>query len=145
MEKSLPKEIKTFIKEHHVMTLATISNGMPYCSNLFYAFIPEKQFFVFTSSLATEHAQNIIQNSNVAASIVVETKIVGKVRGVQLCGNASRAEGSVLHEAKMAYLKRFPYAIFADLELWQLKVTFAKLTDNRLGFGKKIIWNSDEK
>lgn len=142
---SLPKEIKTFIKEHHVMTLATLSSGIPYCSNLFYAFISEKQTLVFTSALTTEHAKNMLQNSSVAASVVVETKVVGKVRGVQLQGIAERVTENSMREVKMAYLKRFPYAVFADLELWQFKVTFAKLTDNRLGFGKKITWNSDEK
>lgn len=142
---NLPKEIKTFIKEHHVMTLATISEGLPYCSNLFYAFIPERHTFVFTSSLTTEHGKNMLQNSSVAASVVVETKVIGKVRGVQLRGIACRSAGNTLREAKMAYLKKFPYAVFADLELWELKVTFAKLTDNRLGFGKKIMWSSDEK
>jgi uncharacterized protein YhbP (UPF0306 family) len=25
-------------------------------------------------------------------------------------------------------------------KLWQIKVSYFKLTDNRLGFGKKIIW-----
>ena len=35
---------------------------------------------------------------------------------------------------------RFPVAALMDTRLWILKLTHIKMTDNRLGFGKKIIW-----
>ncbi len=140
----LPKNIESFIKEHHVMTLATISNNMPHCSNLFYGYIALTGELIFTSSVSTEHGQNMIDNSNVGGSIVLETKMVGKIRGLQLKGRATQVAGDNLSDARKAYLKRFPYAIFADLELWSFNITSAKLTDNRLGFGKKEIWNRGE-
>ena len=28
-------------------------------------------------------------------------------------------------------------------DLWQLDVTYLKFTDNRLGFGKKLVWTRD--
>jgi hypothetical protein len=28
--------------------------------------------------------------------------------------------------------------------LWKLRVDYAKMTDNRLGFGKKLIWERKE-
>jgi len=31
-----------------------------------------------------------------------------------------------------------------ELNLWQLDVTYFKFTDNRLGFGKKLIWKRNE-
>jgi uncharacterized protein YhbP (UPF0306 family) len=30
-----------------------------------------------------------------------------------------------------------------DTHLWMVKLTLIKLTDNRLGFGKKILWTHD--
>ena len=39
--------------------------------------------------------------------------------------------------------ERFPVANLMDLHLWQLDVTYLKFTDNRLGFGKKLIWTRD--
>ncbi len=30
------------------------------------------------------------------------------------------------------------------LRLWSITPTFLKLTDNTLGFGKKLIWNAQE-
>ena len=38
---------------------------------------------------------------------------------------------------------RFPYAAAMDLEMWAIAPDYLKLTDNRLGFGKKTIWEAD--
>ena len=54
---------------------------------------------------------------------------------------AALAEGEVAGEARSAYLRRFPYAVVADLTLWTMRPTSMKFTDNRLGFGKKLLWH----
>ena len=126
-----------FLRRHHVLTLATVAEGLPYCSNAFYCYDKERNLIVFTSDPATRHAQEMERNPRVAASVVLETKIVGRVQGLQLCGTATRAD----ERAKRTYLKRFPYAALAELTLWAIEPDFMKLTDNTLGFGKKLIWN----
>ncbi|MCC8088115.1 MAG: pyridoxamine 5'-phosphate oxidase family protein [Rikenellaceae bacterium] len=138
------KEIIRFIKEHHVMTLATSVNDRPYCANVFYAWMGSDNCFVFTSSDETRHASEAINNKHVAASVVLETSVVGKIRGVQITGIMERPEGEAFDKAKSRYLKKFPFAAVMRLDLWVLKPEFMKLTDNRLGFGKKIIWNKEE-
>ena len=80
-----------FLRRHHVLTLATVAEGVPYCSNAFYCYDKERNLLVFTSD--------------------------------------------------PAYLKRFPYAALAELTLWAIRPDYMKLTDNTLGFGKKLIWN----
>ena len=130
-----------FIKKHHVLTLATVnSEGMPYVANCFYAFDAKRNLFVFTSDLATRHGAEMAANSSVALSIVLETRIVGRVQGLQVTGMALRGDD----EARKCYIKRFPYAAAADLELWMVEPTMMKLTDNTLGFGKKLVWQSEE-
>ena len=130
-----------FIKKHHVLTLATVnSEGMPYVANCFYAFDTKRNLFVFTSDLATRHGAELAANSSVALSIVLETRIVGRVQGLQVTGRAERGDD----EARKCYIKRFPYAAAADLELWMVEPTMMKLTDNTLGFGKKLVWQSAE-
>ncbi len=130
-----------FIKKHHVLTLATVnSEGMPYVANCFYAFDTKRNLFVFTSDLATRHGAEMAANSSVALSIVLETRIVGRVQGLQVTGRALRGDD----EARKCYIKRFPYAAAADLELWMVEPTMMKLTDNTLGFGKKLVWQSAE-
>ena len=130
-----------FIKKHHVLTLATVNGeGMPYVANCFYAFDTKRNLFVFTSDLATRHGAEMAANSSVALSIVLETRIVGRVQGLQVTGRALRGDD----EARKCYIKRFPYAAAADLEIWMVAPTMMKLTDNTLGFGKKLVWQSEE-
>ena len=130
-----------FIKKHHVLTLATVNGeGMPYVANCFYAFDTKRNLFVFTSDLTTRHGAEMAANSSVALSIVLETRIVGRVQGLQVTGRALRGDD----EARKCYIKRFPYAAAADLELWMVEPTMMKLTDNTLGFGKKLVWQSEE-
>lgn len=130
-----------FIKKHHVLTLATVNGeGMPYVANCFYAFDTKRNLFIFTSDLATRHGAEMAANSSVALSIVLETRIVGRVQGLQVTGRALRGDD----EARKCYIKRFPYAAAADLELWMVEPTMMKLTDNTLGFGKKLVWQSEE-
>ena len=137
----IDKRIVDFIKRHHVLTLATATaDGVPYCAACFYAYDKERNRLIFTSDDKTNHAQQMLQNANVAIGITLETRIVGKVQGVQICGKAERG----YEEDKKLYIKRFPYAALAPLNIWAVEPSFIKLTDNTLGFGKKLIWNSQE-
>ena len=134
----LDKRIVDFIARHHVLTLATATaDGLPYCAACFYAYDKRRNIIIFTSDDTTLHAQQMAANSTVAVAINLETRIVGKVQGIQICGTARRG-----NEAdKSIYIKRFPYAALAPLNIWVVEPTFMKLTDNTLGFGKKLIWN----
>ena len=132
------KKITDFIARHHVLTLATsTTDGLPYCAACFYAYDKARNLFIFTSDDTTCHAQQMVANSNVACAITLETRVVGKVQGLQICGVARRGEA----EDRSVYVKRFPYAAVAPLNIWVVEPTFMKLTDNTLGFGKKLIWN----
>ena len=132
-----------FIKEHHVLTLATYSNEGPYISHCYYVFLPKENCFVFTSDEKTRHVQQFILNKRVAAGIALETKVVGKIRGLQITGNVEEAKGEWNSKAKIAYLKAYPFALMHLETLWIFRPDFFKLTDNRLGFGTKIIWNEN--
>ena len=139
---NIPEQrVSDFIKEHHVLTLATSKDNQPYCSNCFYTYIEDETSFIFSSDLDTRHIQEVLNNSKVAASILLETKTIGKIQGLQITGRLIEAEGDTLKKAKKAYLKQFPYAILKSTKIWILEAEFIKMTDNRLGFGKKLIWN----
>ena len=132
------KRITDFMARHHVLTLATATKeGVPYCAACFYAYDKSRNLIVFTSDDSTLHAQQMVENSSVAVAINLETRIVGKVQGIQICGTVRCGEEA----DKSVYIKRFPYAAVAPLNIWVVEPTFMKLTDNTLGFGKKLIWN----
>lgn len=143
---SLPeKRITDFIKEHHVLTLATSVDDNPWCSNCFYAYLEEENCFVFTSDDDTRHAQEAATNPKVSGSVVLETNVVGKIQGIQFSGLMTRPYDDLHKKAKKSYLKKFPYAALMKTSLWVLHPDYIKMTDNRLGFGKKLIWEKKEK
>lgn len=132
------ERIDSFLQEHHVMSLATSNRDEISSCNLFYAYDKESISFVVASSDDTAHIQHILQNSSVAGSVVLETKTVGKIQGVQFRGNFSVLEDK---ELESLYFSKFPYALAMNPKLWQIKIDYFKMTDNRLGFGKKLIWS----
>jgi uncharacterized protein len=138
--KMIDERIIKFFRKHHVLTIATSVNNEPWCANCFYVYLEEENAFVFTTDNDTRHGKEFLKNPVVAGSVVLETMVVGKIRGVQFQGIVSEINESLLPGAKKAYLKRFPVAILMDTHLWKVELTHIKLTDNRLGFGKKIIW-----
>lgn len=137
------KRIFKFISEHHVLNLATVVDNSPYISHCYYTFIKEENCFVFTSDKKTKHIQQILQNPKVAAGIELETKVIGKIRGLQITGTVEEAKDEWLIKAKNAYLKAYPFALLHLETMWILRVDFYKFTDNRLGFGTKIIWKEN--
>ncbi len=137
----IDERIIKFLGRHHVLNLATIAeDGTPYCAACFYAYDNKRNRLVFTSDEATHHAQDMLARPNVACAITLETRIVGKVQGAQVCGKAEQGD----EEDKRIYIKRFPYAAVAPLTIWAIEPSFIKLTDNTLGFGKKLIWEKRE-
>lgn len=136
----MDKSIVEFINEHHLLTLATSKDNIPYCCNAFYVFDEENISLIFSSDTKTKHAQDFIANPNVAGSISLETKAVGKIQGVQLLGKVTELKGEELKSASKKYLKAYPYARLMETHLWEMQLTFVKMTHNRLGFGKKLIW-----
>ena len=140
---SIDKRIIKFIKKHHVLTLATSSGNQPWCANCFYVYIEGQNLFVFTSDDSTRHINDTREQNLVAGSIVLETEIIGKIRGLQFQGFISKPDQKLHKRVKTAYLKRFPVAMLMKTTLWVVEPIIFKYTDNRLGFGKKLFWEKD--
>ncbi len=139
----MDKKITEFIKEHHVLTITTVADNQPYTANCFFVYNEDNVSFIFTSDPKTRHGSEMLANNKVAANIVLETKAVGKIQGLQITGTVEALSGSSDKKAKLKYLKSYPYAVLKLETMWELKVNFFKLTDNRLGFGKKLLWERE--
>lgn len=141
MNNNQPDErIIKFIGKHHVLTLATAANNIPWCAQCFYAFMEDENAFVFSTDITTQHGKEAIDNPTVAASILLETQTIGKIQGLQIAGIMQIPEGDLKLRAEKRYLKRFPYARLMDTNIWVLMPKQIKMTHNQLGFGKKLIW-----
>lgn len=135
------------LRERWVLTLATIAPGEPlYTTPLFYAVAPDRHAgpqLVFASRPESTHGRHLGEGPTaVAAALYLESHDIAELRGVQL-------RGFVVPTATAAslatYLERHPGAepllrAGARERLYALTVTWAKLTDNRLGFGYKREW-----
>lgn len=145
----IDSRILDFIGEHHVLTVACASrgsaDGVPelWCANAFYVFDVQEEGFIITSEAKTRHAQLFLENPQVTGSVVLETEEVGKIRGLQFAGTVRRCDGGLFDRCRLKYLKRFPYAVFKGGEVWLISLDRVKYTDNRLGFGKKLLWKRD--
>ena len=130
----LAQSIVTFIKKHHVLSLCTCKDSIPYCANCFYVFDALHVSFVIATDAKTRHGREALANAHVAGTIALETKIIGKIQGVQFTGLFKEAS----KEESKAYFKRFPYALAMLPALWSIEIDYLKFTDNTLGFGEKL-------
>ena len=141
---SLPeKRITEFIHKHHIFTLATSANNIPYPCTCFYVYIDELNMFVFTSDHGTRHVDEMLAQPLVAGAVALETTMIGKIQGIQFTGLSTELEGELYDLANSAYLRKFPLANFKKLTLWGIQPGFIKMTHNHLGFGKKLIWEKE--
>ena len=130
--------IERFIAKHHLLSLATCKEGRVYCCSSFYAYDKDTKSFIIAGDEKTTHIQNALANPNVAANIHLETTEVGKIEGLQIEGKLRKCSDE---KQQRHYFKTFPYALAMQPTLWQLQPSRFKLTDNKLGFGKKIIFD----
>ena len=114
----IDKKIIRFLRKHHVLTIATSVNDEPWCANCFYTYLEEENIFVFTTDLDTRHGKEFLKNNLVAGSVVLETRIIGKIRGIQFQGLVSEPSGRLLEKVRKAYLLKFPVATLMDTHLW---------------------------
>jgi uncharacterized protein YhbP (UPF0306 family) len=135
MPKTLEK-IALFLSKHHLLSLATAADNRPQSASLFYAYDTEAVAFVVASEMKTEHIQNVLANNRVSGTVALETVEVGKIEGIQFKGTMQ----AISHKEGSLYFDRFPYARVMNPQLWRVELEQIKLTDNRLGFGKKLYW-----
>jgi len=126
-----------FIQKHHVLSLATCNAGELSCCSVFYVYDSKNICFIFASSKETTHIQHIEKNPNIAANILLETDEIGRIEGLQIQGKVTLLKDK---ELQKLYFKKYPYALALLPTLWRLDVRSFKMTDNKLGFGKKLYY-----
>lgn len=145
MMESPDQRMVEFILDHHILTLAVCRDNIPWCATCYYVYLQDENRFLFTSGPETRHIRDVEEGGQnlVAGAIALETRLVGKIRGIQFQGILSKVSTDQVSRYTKVYYKRFPIARLApELHLWLLVPSVLKFTDNRLGFGKKLHWPS---
>ena len=128
------KKVENFLKKHHILTLSVCCENEIWSATCFYAFDVNRISLLIACDKNTKHMQMALKNPNVSVCIALETKIIGKIQGLQINGKISETQN------KDCYFKTFPYTKILNPTIFEIKINFLEFTDNNLGFGKKIIW-----
>jgi len=129
-------KLEKFLEQQHIMTICTSSNNIPYCATCFYAYDKKRGIFIFASNEETLHMKLLKKNNFVSGTIHLDTKNVSKIEGVQFQGSFLK---EIDKESKNIYFEKFLFAKAINPKLWGIKIEFLKYTNNRMGFGKKIV------
>ncbi len=136
----MDKKIQSFMESQKNLTFCTVSDNVPYCASCFYAYMSENNFIVFKSDKKTKHIVNALVNDNVAGTITPDIDKTGTIKGIQFTGKFNSPEGDFLEQAKKIYYGKFPFGRVVPGDLWIIELLSIKMTDNTLGFGKKLAW-----
>jgi uncharacterized protein YhbP (UPF0306 family) len=147
------------LTERHVMALVLADQPAPYPTPLFFALAEPNSIgrhaapiLAFASDPLSHHGRLADRGPTpAAAAVYLETEQVGLLRGAQLRGSLIREDRWTAAGAaslRAGYLARHPIAepmlAAGRHRLYALIVTWAKLTDNRLGFGVHPIVDFDD-
>lgn len=133
----MDEKIAKFIESQHILTLGVNGENGAYLCSCFYAFLKPNLIIVAFGD-DSYHSRVIQSDSRVFINIALDTKIVGKIQGLQASGIISLADNQI---DKKTYTSRFAYAKLMSLNLYKIELKWLKFTDNTLGFGKKIELN----
>lgn len=92
----------------------------------------------------TRHGELMVKNQQVAGTVNGQPRTVLLIKGVQYRGRVRRLEEATEQIARAAYQKRFPVSRKVSAPLWEIELDEVKMTDNALGFGKKIAWQREK-
>lgn len=136
----MDERIVKFMGKHKVLTICTSKDDKPYSASCYYAFDQINQLLIFSSEQHTKHISDAMLNSNVSGTINAENKSVAKIQGIQFLGDFIPPNVKEQKHFYEVYYERFPFAKAMPAPIWAIRLSWIKMTDNTLGFGKKLEW-----
>jgi hypothetical protein len=136
----MDEKILKYIKKNKVLTIATSVDNSPYCAICFYVFEEQTTTLIFLSDNTTKHVTDALTNGKVAGTITTEVVTVAKIQGIQFTGefiNPNEEQEAHFYDK---YYSKFPFAKAKSSPIWGVELCSIKMTDNTLGFGKKLLW-----
>ena len=137
----MDERIINFIETQTVVSVACIDGDhLPYCFSCFYAFDKENSLLHFKTSANTNHVQLLYRNKHVAGTIQPDKLNRLAIKGIQFTGKVIDINDNLGINANAIYHKKYPFALAMAGEVWTIQLESIKMTDNTLGFGKKLLW-----
>lgn len=120
-------------------------HGMPWCFSCFFEWNPEEGLLYFKSSTAARHSMMLKGNLAIAGTVLPDKLNKLMVKGVQFKGIVLAPSAAASKAAAAFYHNKNPMALAIPGETWAVQLNYLKMTDSKLGFGKKIIWERESR
>ncbi|MGH2647048.1 MAG: hypothetical protein ACRDE8_05745 [Ginsengibacter sp.] len=141
----MTERIDEYLKQQSCANICCVeTSAIPYCFSCFYAYNSNDALLYFKSPLDARHSKIILINPAVAGTVMPDKLNKLHVRGIQFEGTVLPAAHPSSKNAAAFYYKKNPAAVAMPGEIWTIQINTIKFTDNRLGFGKKLIWSREE-
>lgn len=106
MAEALRQRVAAYLREHHVMTLATHGSGGVWAAAVFY--VNDGYNLLFLSSPTSRHCRNLLDSPRVSVTIQQDYADWPEIKGVQLEGIAGEIRGEEVQRARRLYGEKFP-------------------------------------
>lgn len=137
MPAALEEQVQRYLREHHVMSLASQGDEGAWAAALFYA--NDGFALYFLSSPASRHCRNLAANPRASATVHEDYVDWKTIKGVQMEGPVRVLAGAEEEAARRLYGAKFPVVgkleqAPASIVAALAKVRWYKLTPERLYF-----------
>ena len=140
------ESIIKFIENQRSCSLCCVDEyGKPYCFSCLYVFNAEHALLYFKSSSKSKHCGILQSNPFVAGTILPDNLNVLAIKGIQFEGTVLPSNHFLVEQGWSYYHKKNPAALAITGDIWIVRIDGIKMTDSKLGFGKKITWSRNEK
>ena len=135
------EEIGKYLETHNVLVLATVDEGGPWATPLFYA-SDENLDLYFLSDPSVRHCRAIAKTPRISAVIHGGSAAWDELAGLQIDGWAHAADGELEDWARACYEAKFPFSLALvpsdrPHRFYRIRPRWLRLIDNTRGLGFK--------
>lgn len=84
----------------------------------------------------------MLANPHIAGTIAAQPDNIQDIEGIQFTAIAQRLTDSKAEQARLLYTGRHPIAKLIPSDVWEIRFTRIKHTENRLAFAQKTEWQA---
>jgi uncharacterized protein YhbP (UPF0306 family) len=116
-------------------------DNRPWCFSCFFIFNPGEGLLYFKSSPGANHSSMMKKVPLIAGTVLPDKLNKLRTQGIQFEGVVLDSMDRLTLGASQYYHKKNPLALAIPGDVWTIQVNRIKMTDSKMGFGKKIAWS----
>ena len=139
---AIPDNIRIFLQQHHVASLAASAHGEIWSASCFYAADLACGRLIILTSRDTRHGRLMVANPHISGTIAGQPVEISEICGIQFSAYSRLLENETERQTAVAlFYQVHPAARGRNSDVWVLELNHLKLTDNQVVFGQKTVWH----